>query len=93
VMGWRRRGRLGSADTDAKPHEGVTRLVAQHSQGQREGHLYDELSKRYLKLTGNMRRREQETLKAERDQVCLLCVFCLGPYCRRLQRLPAPFSL
>ena len=52
-------------------------------QGLREGLLYEQLSLRYLKLTGNMRKKASESVKAEREQV--LC----PPPCQKPS--PGPF--
>lgn len=43
--------------------------VVEPWQGLREGLLYEQLSLRYLKLTGNMRKKASEIAKAEREQV------------------------
>eukprot|EP00802_Teleaulax_amphioxeia_P003249 Tamp_03252.p1 GENE.Tamp_03252~~Tamp_03252.p1 ORF type:complete len:1069 (-),score=328.91 Tamp_03252:626-3757(-) len=44
-------------------------LAYLNPQGLREGLLYEQLSLRYLKLTGNMRKKASESVKAEREQV------------------------
>jgi hypothetical protein len=45
------------------------RGVVAPRQGLREGLLYEQLSLWYLKLTGNMRKKASESVKAEREQV------------------------
>ena len=48
----------------------VDALIASlNPNGLREGRLYEQLSNRYLKLTGNMRKKEKEKTKEERDQI------------------------
>ncbi len=49
--------------------EAFERGVVALRQGLREGLLYEQLSLWYLKLTGNMRKKASESVKAEREQV------------------------